>query len=237
MRTEMARPSGVMNVTVFDGGKQVLYMVDPTRKTYFEMTKADVDRLGAQVHGAVAQMQSQLEKLPPAQRAQMEAMMQGVERTRTGSDGVGRWTCDKYDLTMNGQKIGEVCNVSRSTLGFGASDFDVMRQMGPFYSGMAPQVAGQLALSSQSCSTLSRASANEARRRSRSASDVLRDGEHSARGTAGVRAGHAGGDARGGPHAVRSVANEVSPLRQVPSSLTRRRLEQLHQPDHRREQR
>ena len=89
-------------------------------------------------------MQSQLEKLPPAQRAQMEAMMKGVERTHTGSDGVGRWTCDKYDLTMNGQKIGEVCNVSLSTLGFGATDFDVMRQMRVFYSGMAPQAAGQL---------------------------------------------------------------------------------------------
>ena len=144
MRTEMASPSAVMNVTIFDGGKQVLYMVDPARKTYIEMTKADVDRLSAQLQLGAAQMQSQLEKLPPAQRAQLEGMMKGVERTRTGSDGVGRWTCDKYDLTMNGQKIGEVCNVSLTTLGFGATDFDVMRQMGAFYSGMAPQVAGQL---------------------------------------------------------------------------------------------
>jgi hypothetical protein len=144
MRTEMEGPSGVANVTIFDGGKQVLYMVDPARKTYSEMTKADVDRLSAQVQGAMAQMQSQLEKLPPAQRAQMEAMMKGVELRRTGSDEVGRWTCDTYDVTMNGQKIGEVCNASVTTLGFGATDFEVMRQMGAFYSGMAPQAAGQL---------------------------------------------------------------------------------------------
>ena len=144
MRTEMEGPSGVANVTIFDGGTQVLYMVDPARKTYSEMTKADVDRLSAQLQLGAAQMQSQLEKLPPAQRAQLEGMMKGVERTRTGSDGVGRWTCDKYDLTMNGQKIGEVCSVSLTTLGFGAADFDVMRQMGAFYSGMAPQTPGQL---------------------------------------------------------------------------------------------
>jgi hypothetical protein len=144
MRTEMANPSGVVNVTIFDGGKQVLYMVDPARKTYVEMTKADVDRLSAQVQGAAAQMLAQLEKLPPAQRAQMEAMMKGVEHRRTGSDDVGRWTCDKYDLTMNGQKIGETCSVNLTTLGFGATDFDVMRQMAAFYSGMAPQTAGQL---------------------------------------------------------------------------------------------
>lgn len=144
MRTEMAGPTGVMNVMIFDGGKQVLYLVDPARKTYVEMTKADVDRLSAQVQGAAAQMQSQLEKLPPAQRAQMEGMMKGVQRTRTGSDTVGRWTCDKYDLTMSAQKIGEVCSVNPTALGFGARDFDVMLQMAAFYSAMAPQMAGQL---------------------------------------------------------------------------------------------
>jgi hypothetical protein len=142
MRTEMAGPNGATNVMIFDGGKQVLYMVDPARKTYMEMTKADADRLSAQ-------MQAQFEKLPPAQRAQMEAMMKGrggaavaPQHTRTGSDTVGRWTCDKYDLMQNGQKIGEVCTVKPTTLGFAATDFDVMRQMAAFYSGMPPQMAG-----------------------------------------------------------------------------------------------
>lgn len=144
MRTEMAGPNGAMNVTIFDGGKQVLYIVDPARKTYMEMTKADVDRLSAQVQKGMAQMQAQLEKLPPAQRAQMEAMMKGVQPTRTGSDTVGRWTCDRYDLMQDGQKIGEVCSVNPTTLGFGATDFDVMLQMGAFYSAMAPLMPTQL---------------------------------------------------------------------------------------------
>jgi hypothetical protein len=143
-RTEIAGPNGVANVTIFDGGRQVLYTVDPARQTYTEMTKADVERMGAQLRGAMAQMQAQLEKLPPAQRAQMDAMMKGVEQTRTGSDQVGGWTCEKYDLTLAGQRIGETCNVSLTTLGFGAADFDVMGQMGAFYSSMGPQTAGQL---------------------------------------------------------------------------------------------
>ena len=144
MRTEMAGPNGATNVTIFDGGKQVLYSVDPARKTYMEMTKADVARLSAQLRGAMAQTQEQLEKLPPAQRAQMEAMMKGVQHTRTGSDTVGRWTCDKYDMTMNGQKIGEVCMVNPAALGFTATDFDVMGQMGAFYSAMATLMPNQL---------------------------------------------------------------------------------------------
>lgn len=144
MRTETAGPNGAMNVMIFDGGTQVLYIVDPARRTYMEVTKADVDRLSAQLQGAMAQMRAQLETLPPAQRAQMEAMMKGVQLARTGPDTVGRWTCDKYDLTINGQRIGEVCMVNPATLGFGATDFDVMRQMGAFYSAMAPLMPNQL---------------------------------------------------------------------------------------------
>ena len=66
MRTEMAGPNGAMNVTIFDGGKQVLYIVDPARKTYIEMTKADADRMSTFVQQGMAQMQAHLETLPPA---------------------------------------------------------------------------------------------------------------------------------------------------------------------------
>ena len=145
MRTEMAGPNGVLNETIFDGSAQVLYIVDPARKTYMEITKADVGRLSAQMQGAVSQIQGQLKTLPPAERAQMEAMMKGVQQTRTGSEEVGRWTCEKYDLTMGGQKLGETCSLNPAALGFRATDFDVMLQMGAFYSAMAPLMPAQLA--------------------------------------------------------------------------------------------
>jgi hypothetical protein len=151
MRTEMAGPNGATQVVIFDGGSHVLYTVDPVRQTYTEMTKADADRMSALVQQGMAQMQAQLEKLPAAQRAQMEAMMKGAsgpaaapQYTRTGSDTVGRWTCDTYDMVQDGQKIGEVCTVNPTTLGLGATDFEVMRQMSEFFSAMAPQMAGQL---------------------------------------------------------------------------------------------
>jgi hypothetical protein len=119
-----------------------------------EMTKADVDRMAAQVQGAMAQMQAQLEKLPPAQRAQVEAVMKGrgmaaasapkVTYTRTGSDKVGRWSCEKYDLLQDGQRMGEVCTVSPTVLGFAMTDFEVSRQMAAFFAAMAPQIANQV---------------------------------------------------------------------------------------------
>ena len=151
MRAELTGPAGDTLVVVFDGPQQVLRTISVDRKSYTEMTKADADRLAAQMQGAMAQMQAQLEKLPPAQRAQMEAALKGrggaaavPQYTRTGSDKVGRWACDKYDMTLNGQKLGEVCSVNPTALGFGATDFQVMGQMAAFYSAMAPQMPGQL---------------------------------------------------------------------------------------------
>src|SRR5215510_10823301 len=70
MRTEIAGQNGATQIVIFDGGKQTLYILDPVAKTYSEMTKADVDAAGAQLNGAMAQMQKALDGMPPAQRAQ-----------------------------------------------------------------------------------------------------------------------------------------------------------------------
>jgi len=158
MRTEIAGQNGATQVVVFDGTKQILYMIDPVAKTYSEMTKADVDAAGAQVGDAMAQMQKALEGMPPAQRAQMEAMMKGrlgglpvgggaaakTEYRRAGTSKVSKWTCDVYEGYQNNAKTGEVCTVSASALGFTATDFEVSRQLAAFMRGLIPQGADQV---------------------------------------------------------------------------------------------
>src|SRR5688572_8290757 len=158
MRTEIAGQNGATQVVIFDGGKQILYMIDPAAKTYSEMTKADVDAAGAQIGDAMAQMQKALEGMPPAQRAQMEAMMKGrlggipgaggaaakTEYRRAGTSKVSKWTCDVYEAFQNNQKTGEVCTVSASALGFNANDFEVSRQLAAFMRGLIPQGADQV---------------------------------------------------------------------------------------------
>ena len=158
MRTEIAGQNSATQVVVFDGTKQILYMIDPVAKTYSEMTKADVDAAGAQVGDAMAQMQKALEGMPPAQRAQMEAMMKGrlgglpvgggaaakTEYRRAGTSKVSKWTCDVYEAFQNNAKTGEVCTVSASALGFTATDFEVSGQLATFMRGLIPQGADQV---------------------------------------------------------------------------------------------
>ena len=154
IRTEVGGP--ISRVVIFDGTKQVLWLIDPAKKSYNEMTKADADRMGGQLQDAMSQMQAQLANLPPAQRAQIEALMKGrglpgtaaavqkAEYRKAGTDKVGKWTCDKYEGFQNNEKTSEVCTVDPATLGFALTDFDVSRQLGEFFKKLLPQNGDQL---------------------------------------------------------------------------------------------
>ncbi len=56
VRIEM-EGTGRNDVIIFRGDRQVLWMIDNKAKTYHEMTKADVDRIGGQVNEMMAKMQ------------------------------------------------------------------------------------------------------------------------------------------------------------------------------------
>jgi len=153
MRTEMTGPNGRKNIMIFDGAAQVMRMIDEGAKTYSELTKADVERLSAQMQGAMAQMQEQMKNMPPEARARMEAMMQGAGRGMAnaaaaarpeyrkagGTDKVGRWTCEKYEGIKNGVKSSEMCTVDPSAVGFTMGDFEITKQFAEFFSKMMPQ--------------------------------------------------------------------------------------------------
>jgi hypothetical protein len=153
MRSETTDATGAKQTVIFDAAKQVVYIINMDRKTYTEMTKADIDRLSGQVQGTPAPTAAQLAALPPAQRAQVEAMMRGrgpgaaaakPEYRKAGTDRVGKWTCDKYEGFQNGQKISEVCTVQPSALGFAEADFAVTRQVADFFKKLVSQNSEQM---------------------------------------------------------------------------------------------
>ncbi len=135
-------------VVTFDGTAQVVRMINDADKTYTELTKADVDRLSAQMSQMMAQMQEQMKNMPPEQRAQIEAMMRGrgaamspppkTEYRKTGTAKVGAWTCTQYEGYQADKKVSELCTVSPSALGFTAADFEVTRQMADFFKSLVP---------------------------------------------------------------------------------------------------
>jgi hypothetical protein len=155
MRAEMAGRGGAQNTVVFDGAKQAMFLIDDSKKTYSEITKDDLDKLAAQMQ----QMQSAMANVPPEQRAQIEAMMRGrggrgmpgmgapaakPTYKKTGSDKVGKWSCDKYEGYEGDRKTSEVCTVAPTALGLTASDFDITKQFAKFFSGIMPQMSDRV---------------------------------------------------------------------------------------------
>jgi hypothetical protein len=162
MRSDIAGPMGEKMATIFDSSKQVMWIVNYDTKSYMEMTKADIDRTGAQVNAAMSQLEEQLKNMPPAQRAQVEAMMRGrgvgaaagrgigrgaaarAQYRKSGTDTVGRWTCDKYDGYQNEQKVSELCTVDPKVLNLTPADLEITRQLASFFENLMPQVASSL---------------------------------------------------------------------------------------------
>jgi hypothetical protein len=67
------------------------------------------------------------------------AMPGKTEYRKTGSDKVGKWTCDTYDGFENGQKVSEVCTVSPAALGLTAADLANVQQLADTFKSMMPQ--------------------------------------------------------------------------------------------------
>ncbi len=57
MRAESDAADGRKTTMVFDGTAQVLRTIDDDAKMYTEMSKADMDKMSAQMSGAMAQLQ------------------------------------------------------------------------------------------------------------------------------------------------------------------------------------
>lgn len=161
MRAESSGATGGQMVMIFDGTKQVLTYIDTNKKTYSELTEADVEKMGAQMSGAMAQLQQAMANMTPEQRAAMESMkgrlggamtgMAGmaapakIQYHKAGTDTVGKWTCDKYEGFKGTEKTSEVCTVDPKVLGFAATDFEVTKQMAAFFKKMIGPLAEQMA--------------------------------------------------------------------------------------------
>ena len=156
MRAEISGGSGEVQIVVFDGPQQVLRVISPSRKVYTEVTKADADKMGAQIGALTAALKEKIATLPPEQRAKSEAMLALMaggpgsadflkpEYRRAGSDKTGKWACAKYEGFRNGQKISEVCTVDPKVLGLTMADFEVSKQLAAFFQKLLPPGVEQL---------------------------------------------------------------------------------------------
>lgn len=149
---------------IFDGDKQVLWMLQPDKNTYMEMTKESVEQmsqLASQAMSSMAnnpQMQQAMKQamenpnLTPEQKEMMQKAMAGrmgamngggasAPRTITfaakgGSDHVGKFSCTLYNELTNGARTAELCVASRDQIPFRENDIQAFKQLAKFMEPM-----------------------------------------------------------------------------------------------------
>src|SRR5258708_2985144 len=152
IRVESTMPDGRQNTLIFDGDKQVFWMI-PGDGTYMEMTAASVQAMSNQMSDAMKQMQDRMASLPPEQRAMMEQAMKGrmgaaqaplptitFKEKATGQK-FGAFTCTLYEELRNGERAAELCAASMDQIHINAADVKTFEALAKFMEPMRRMAA------------------------------------------------------------------------------------------------
>lgn len=153
---EMKEAEGPTRVMLRDGEAKKLYLVDATKKTVVVITEQDSKEVEAKQAMFRAQMQAQLAKLPPEQRARIEATMLGQagapsdkapvmswEKKKGPARKVSGFSCEDYLIKRDGKLRGEACYATWKAIGLSADDFkDTMTRAMPSTPGSSPMGQG-----------------------------------------------------------------------------------------------
>jgi hypothetical protein len=129
-----AEGSGRMSIIFRD---ETLWMVSHEEKSCQTIDKEAMEQLSAQLGGVMKQMEAELAKLPPEQRAMMEKMMKSrmpagmsgggtagpPRRIEVGAvDKVGEYSCTLHTLFAGDDKVWEICAAAEKALPGAASE-------------------------------------------------------------------------------------------------------------------
>jgi hypothetical protein len=135
---------------------ETLFIVNHQDQTYHRMDKDSMTRMGSQMSEARKQMEAELAKLPPEQRAMMERMMKGrmpegmpgamssdrpQRRIEVGGDEqVGEYSCTMYTVYRGTDKTQEVCAVPVSQVAVAEEAMEAFQAMARFSKQFAESV-------------------------------------------------------------------------------------------------
>lgn len=119
-----------------DGAAKKMYAINHEKKELTVITEEDSRELEARQEAFRTQLKAQLEKLPPEQRARMEATMLGpqttgtakapnftYEKKETPARKVNGFSCHDHVVKRDGVEDGEGCFASWKDVGMSANDF------------------------------------------------------------------------------------------------------------------
>ncbi len=161
MRMETKTPAE-HTVMIFRNDKQLFWIIDVRKKTYFEMTKESMQNVAKKAH---TMMEKMMEDMTDEQKEAMKAMQQRIKESmsnmpdeekekmhqqmpagmmdmhgamgkivykKVGGEKVGKYDCTKYEGYKGKYRVEEVWAAEPSSLGVSESDLQVFEKMTAF---------------------------------------------------------------------------------------------------------
>ena len=155
-RMEVATPGRAeAGGMIYRGDSGEMIALDHADESYYVLDEEAMQRMGAQLSGAMKQMQEALEAMPPEQRAMAEKMMKQhmpQEMTppkqpparlhATGREGsVNGFACDYYELRRNERLARELCVTPWDEIPGGRDVAESLLGMAGFFERMASTIS------------------------------------------------------------------------------------------------
>ena len=141
---------------IFDGSR--FLVIDHGESSYIIMDEAMLTRMMDKMSEAMKQMQAELDKLPPEQRAMAEQMMKGQMQglmggtepappprvEATGSSEWGGRSCTLYDVFENDVKTQQICSAPLDQVDGAAEMMETFQGMAGFVKKLSESLPGPL---------------------------------------------------------------------------------------------
>jgi hypothetical protein len=119
-----------------------MYALDHEKKNYTVIDRAQAKKMASQVSEAMQQMENELAKIPPEQRAMVEEMMRGSAggaaapkrgpaeyKKTTRTETAGGHSCRIWEGTVQGRKVTEYCVVPFGSIAGGQEVLAALKNM------------------------------------------------------------------------------------------------------------
>ncbi len=151
---------GRPHVIIYRADRQTMYMINSAEKTYREMTRQELEKMGTQVSEMQKMMEEKMKNMPAQQRQMMEQIMKQrmggaggmtaapqpvtIYRKVASGEAVNQWTADKYEGIRGGQKEMDVWTTGWNEFGVTQNDFRVFQELGEFFKNFNPQMDDEM---------------------------------------------------------------------------------------------
>ncbi len=136
--------SGLRNGMIFRGDQKLMWILNPEKKTYSEMTEADLQAMEEKMNAPMAELEKMKAQLPPAMLEQMKRSMPGAAAPKrtvvpmNEARTINGFPCRGYAVSSESGSASEVWSTDPASVELEPEDLSAFKEFAAFMKTMMP---------------------------------------------------------------------------------------------------